>query len=68
MQCEAPRIKKALEIADQYGNIDGGHHKMWVIDQMCRELLGEGYEKWVAEVKAGDDGPDTYGWDEGIAP
>ena len=30
--------KKALEIAGDYGTIDGGHHKMWVIDQMVRAL------------------------------
>ena len=32
------RIAKALEYADSYGGIDGGHHKMWVIDQMVRAL------------------------------
>ncbi len=26
------------------------------------------YASWVATCKAGEDGPDTYGWDEGIAP
>lgn len=31
---------KALEIAAQFGGIDGGHHKMWVIDQMVRALIG----------------------------
>lgn len=32
--------------------------------------LGESdeYRQWVAEYKAGDDGPETYGWDTGIAP
>lgn len=33
------RIQKALEIAHD-GAIDGGHHKMWVIDQMVRALTG----------------------------
>jgi hypothetical protein len=33
------RIAKALELAD-YGTVDGDHHKMWVIDQMVRALLG----------------------------
>jgi hypothetical protein len=58
----------ALEIALQYGGIDGAHHKMWVIDQMVRVMTGTAYPQWVAEAKAGDDGPDTYEWDEGIAP
>jgi len=30
-------IKRALEVAE-YGTTDGGHHKMWVIDQMVRIL------------------------------
>lgn len=34
------RIKKALEISDNNGTTDGGHHKMWVIDQMVRALMG----------------------------
>lgn len=34
------RITKALEFANIYGGIDGGHHKMWVIDQMVRALTG----------------------------
>lgn len=86
------KIARALEIAVRYGGIDGGHHKMWVIDQMVRALTGcpevtdqaidyrgapysftrqgesEEYLAWVREAKAGKDGPDTYGWDEGIAP
>jgi hypothetical protein len=86
------RIKEALQIATDYGNIDGGHHKSWVIDQMVRALTGcptvvkkgvdihgrnysyEGlgesnkYRQFVAKAKAGCDGPNTYGWDEGIAP
>jgi hypothetical protein len=31
------RIKKAL---DQASNIDGAHHKQWIIDQMVRALTG----------------------------
>lgn len=58
----------ALEIALQYGGIDGAHHKMWIIDQMVRALTGDRYTQWVADAKAGEDGPDTYEWDEGIVP
>jgi hypothetical protein len=61
-------IKAALEIAERYGQIDGAHHKAWVIDQMVRALTGSDYEAWVAHSKDGEDGPDTYDWDEGIAP
>ena len=34
------RIKKAIEVAVQFGGIDGDHHKAWVIDQMVRALTG----------------------------
>ena len=32
------KINKALEIAFEYGQIDGEHHKTWVIDQIVRTL------------------------------
>lgn len=62
--------RDALQVAAQYGQIDGAHHKAWVIDQMVRELLGtlDSYEEWVRLYSEGEDGPDTYAWDEGIAP
>jgi hypothetical protein len=71
-------IAAALDIAFGYGMIDGEHHKMWVIDQMVRALLGEEYAEWVREhnegaewireQNEGADGPDTFVWDEGIPP
>lgn len=62
------RINKALEIALRYGGIDGAHHKTWVIDQMARVLTAHKYDEWVNKAKDGPEGPDTYEWDEGIAP
>lgn len=62
------KIAKALEIALSYGQTDGAHHKAWVIDQIVRALTGDNYEIVIAEAKAGKAGPDTYGWDTGIAP
>lgn len=62
------RITKAISLAVQYGGIDGDHHKAWVINQMVRVLAGDDYEQIVTEAKAGEDGPDTYDWNEGIAP
>lgn len=59
---------KALAIAQVYGQTDGAHHKAWVIDQMVRALTGDAYEAWVTAYCAGDDGPETYEWDVGIAP
>jgi hypothetical protein len=62
------RINAALEIADRYGCIDGAHHLRWTIDQMVRALAAHKYNQWVREHNDGEDGPDTYSWDEGIAP
>ena len=83
----------ALVYISRYGQIDGGHHKQWVLDQVARILLGTPvhvtlakwengqqeeryhigepsaeYTEWVAQMKAGEDGPNTYDYDEGIAP
>lgn len=66
---DANRIGRAIDIAVKYGGIAGDHHKAWVIDQMVRALLTpEGYKAVVAEARRGQDGPETYDWDEGIAP
>lgn len=62
------RIEKAIGLAVQYGGIEGDHHKAWVIDQMVRVLAGDDYEAIVEIAKAGEDGPSTYAWEEGVAP
>ena len=62
------RIDCALDIAKTYGGFDGAHHKAWAIDQMCRALLGDEYDAFVASAKAGEEGPETYEWDVGLAP
>ncbi|MBL4768003.1 MAG: hypothetical protein JKY94_09860 [Rhodobacteraceae bacterium] len=69
MTAPTDRILKALEVA-HYGNIDGAHHKAWVIDQMVRAICvsDAAYDLWVACHKTGEDGPETYSWDTGIAP
>lgn len=62
------RIEKALDFAWCYGQIDGAYHRLWVIDQMVRALLGEEeYKKWVERYEA-PDGEDYWEWDIGIAP
>ncbi len=82
----------ALRWIEQYGGIDGAHHKQWVLDQVARILLGAPvtavearwedhppelratvgtcpeYEAWVISMREGEDGPETYDYDEGIAP
>lgn len=62
------RIQAAIDLAVRYGGIDGDHHKAWVIDQMVRVLAGDRYRKIVREARSGEDGPETYDWNEGIAP
>lgn len=64
------RITKALRCIEEFGGIDGDHHKQWVLDQVVRSLVGgdEAYEDWVEKQCDGEDGPETYSWDEGIAP
>ena len=62
------RVAKALEIAVEYGGIDGAHHKTWVIDQIVRTLACERYDEFVKQACDGEDGPDTYEWDTGVAP
>lgn len=66
-ECRA-RILSALDLAVRYGGNDGAMHKDWVIDQMVRLLSGLDYDSVVTYAKAGEDGPDTYDWDVGIAP
>lgn len=62
---ELVRIKNAIDVATQFAQIDGAHHKMWVIDQMVRKLLGaEEYKVFVKEYES--DG--EYSWDTGVAP
>lgn len=63
------RIAAALEIAARYSQIEGGHHKTWVIDQMVRALTKDEYTHWiksVTEIHPG--GTLMFEWDMGIIP
>ena len=62
------KVEKAREFILDFGGIDGGHHKTWTLDQVLRILCGDHYDLTVALYKTGEDGPDTYEWDTGIAP
>ncbi len=52
----------------RFGGFDGAHHKQWVFDQILRHIAQENYDKLIAWANDGEDGPNTYSWDEGIAP
>ena len=67
-ETDAERIELALLVALEDGQVDGDHHKAWVIDRIVRALTGDRYEREIADYCAGEDGPDTYSWNEGIAP
>ena len=62
------RIARAIQLAVDFGGIEGEEHKNWVIDQMVRILAGEGYPTVVASACVGEEGPDTYEWDCGVEP
>lgn len=62
------RIDEAIELMVRFGGIEGDHHKAWVIDQVVRILAGDGYEQLVKEACDGEEGPETYTWEEGIPP
>ena len=59
--------KAALDLIYRYAGTDGAHHKQWVLDQVVR-VLADDYKAWVADWESGEDGPQTYEWDEGVAP
>jgi hypothetical protein len=59
-----------MDFIHQWGGVDGAHHKQWVLDQLVR--IGTetkvNYDQWVKSYCRGEDGDNTYEWDEGIAP
>lgn len=63
------KCHRVLNLLSEYGGIDGAHHKQWLLDQIARTVSGDvGYPDWVAAYQDGEDGPETYEWDTGIAP
>lgn len=61
------KIKKALDLITQYGGVDGGHHKQWLLNEIV-QTLSSNYDLWIKDYEDGEDGPETYTWDVGIAP
>ena len=66
LECET--CKAVQQLVFEYGGIDGGYHKQWVLDQIIRKIYGDDYDKWVQSYMAGEDGPGTYEWNEGVVP
>ena len=61
------KCKEVLDLVFDYGGIDGGHHKQWLLDQVVKKVADD-YDRWVESFREGEDGPNTYEWDTGIAP
>lgn len=65
------RAEQALAFLVNYGQVEGAHHKAWVIDQVVSILVArdpDAYAEFVKMARDGQDGPETYDWDRGIAP
>ena len=67
-QADKEKINNVLELIFQYGQIDGEHHKTWVIDQIVRILTENDYDKWVQHYEYDEETGEDYTWDTGIAP
>ena len=62
------KSKKILDFIYQYGQVDGSHHKAWVIDQIVRIITVDDYEEWVNKYEYDEETGEEYEWDTGIAP
>lgn len=60
--------EKVLDLIFEYSQIDGDHHKTWVIDQIVRMLTKDKYNEWVKNYVYDEETGDVYSWDKGIAP
>jgi hypothetical protein len=56
-------LERAAAIALEDGDVEGSHHKQWVIDQMLRVICGERYSYMIALYES-----NGREWDTGIAP
>lgn len=63
------KLSDIMDVAELCGGVDGSHHKQWGLDQIIRIIVGpDGYKSWLSGYCDGQNGPETYSWDEGIAP
>lgn len=58
------KIEKALKFIFDEGQVDGAHHKAWVIDQVA-QILGQNQYKDYVKYYERENGTE---WDTGIAP
>ena len=63
------RIKAATDLIERCGWIDGDPHKQWLLDQVLRALLKDGYPAWVeAYPKPSMRKGRPLSWEVGIPP
>lgn len=60
---QVARILNGAPVSVVEARWGGGHTEYRVNVGACDQ-----YTTWVTEMKAGEDGPDTYDWDEGTPP
>lgn len=65
---EKEKNNNILGLVFECGQIDGEHHKTWVIDQIVRILTENDYDKWVQHYEYDEATGEEYTWDIGIAP
>lgn len=58
------RIKAILDVLLKHGQVEGAHHKAWVIDQVLRRLADGAY----ADVVAMYERSHETEWQTGVAP
>jgi hypothetical protein len=61
------QILRALDLIGQFSDVDGRHHRQWLLDQVVTVLTGDDdeYRRFVEEYNAQGH---TVDWSEGIAP
>lgn len=70
-QADQYKLKEVADFLLEYGDVDGAHHKQWVIDQALRLAAGDSYDRMISlyEDEVDEDGePFIHEWDKGIAP
>jgi len=70
---EKSKINEIEKLITTYGQVDGDHHKLWVIDQIMRIIKQDKYYEFVEKYEHSDDEgylheEKIYLWDTGIAP
>lgn len=65
----ANKFNQAILLITEANAVDGGHHKVWYLDQVFRVLLGEKqYAEFVEWYETPIEEDWTPEWDTGIAP